>query len=232
MKKTIKTSKVETKNENNSKVSKKSVKSAAKPTGKKKETAKKPVAKKKTEKKTVKATGKVPAKKIPVQAAPIIPESVPVKVTDAVPIAKVEREITYSTGNIYLSHTGAKQFRAMMISRASFPLNNLGVARAKITDALSVMGQTKERVKTLREQLGEVDREIMMAEARATSLRGLGIFDCYDHENVKIPSHVRANGQETDDLAMRAAVALGFKPSKTHLIAGVKTANKNTYALV
>jgi hypothetical protein len=129
-------------------------------------------------------------------------------------------KITFETRTVNLTREGATQFRAKEISRNSFPLNNLHIARLNVLDKLQVMGTTKERTKELTAQLDEINTKIREAESAVNSLREMSIADCYEIENVSVPSLVKIGKSFVDDFATRCAVALGFKPSKIKFIAG------------
>lgn len=183
-----------------------------------KKAAVKTTAKKATEKK---APAKPKAKKAAAPVEQIIaPE---INKTENKTSVEKEPEVTFQEGNIRLASTqAAKDFRAMKISQASKPVALLEVARQNIKDKLSIFNLKEGVKKELNEQLAEIESKIREYIQRAQTFRTMSIEDLAIIEYVKIPSFVHYAGQICEDLATRAAVALGFSPSRAHLIGGVK----------
>lgn len=191
--------------------------------------------KKVTKKATVKTTAKKATEKKVAKKAPAKPKAkkaaAPVEQIIAPEINKTENktsvekepEVTFQEGNIRLASTqAAKDFRAMKISQASKPVALLEVARQNIKDKLSIFNLKEGVKKELNEQLAEIESKIREYIQRAQTFRTMSIEDLAIIEYVKIPSFVHYAGQICEDLATRAAVALGFSPSRAHLIGGVK----------
>ncbi len=144
------------------------------------------------------------AVEIPAVEAPVTPVEIPAPAAEAVatvaakPVKK-ESPAPVRYGLIKLTEQGARQYRAMLISKASHPLSIMRFLRG-------------------------VKKEVLtMAESKVNTMRKIHEKDCVEHKRA-IPIFVKSFGQRVEDVKACACVALGFKPSKTVFIESVQFA--------
>lgn len=129
--------------------------------------------------------------------------SVPVPVVEIpAPAPAVEsKNPTHQKATVELTKEGAHNFRAMVISKESFPLYLL--KNAQSVDA----------------------NEIKTREQKLNAIRAIGLDGFVKHEGISVPSFVKSHGEKYEDIAMRAISALGFKPSKARFVKSVTFTN-------